>query len=164
MKVYTDALFSNFDSTLSSCFPVCKKVMGAHAWRRLARSFFAMHRCTSPLFRQIPEEFLRYLEAERAAGSDLPPFIYSLAHYEWIELALSVAEVSSAPDQHDVQGDLMQGVPVLSPVLALLSYPYPVHLISPSRNWRWPNRCICWCFAILMTKCGSSNSTPSAPA
>lgn len=128
MQVYARLVFNNLESTLAACYPVCKKVLGQRRWRSLVRQFMAQHRCSTPLFRQIPEEFLRYLEAAGAHELRLPPYLYSLAHYEWIELALALADVE---DEAVAQGDLMAGVPALVAALALLSYPYPVHRISP---------------------------------
>jgi hypothetical protein len=128
MQVYAELVFNNLESTLAACYPVCKKVLGLRRWRSLLRQFMAQHRCRTPLFRQIPEEFLHYLEAAGAHALRLPPYLYCLAHYEWIELALALAEVE---DEAVAQGDLMTGVPALVAALALLSYPYPVHRISP---------------------------------
>lgn len=132
MQVYTEIVFNNLESSVSTCFPVAKKVLGARAWQKLIRGFFIHHQCHSPLFRQIPEEFLRYLETAQAdAKQTLPPYLKSLAHYEWIELALAVADVSVDMAGIDVAGNLLKGSPVLAPALALLSYDYPVQLISP---------------------------------
>lgn len=129
MDVYAEIVFNNMESTLSACFPVCKKVIGVRRWKRLVRAFLAGHRCASPLFRQIPEEFLRWLETRASAAEDLPPFFGSLAHYEWVELAVAVAAVEAPPARLD--GDLLAGRPVLAASLMLLEYPYPVHRISP---------------------------------
>ena len=107
-------------------------MLGKRAWQKLIRGFFIHHQCHSPLFRQIPEEFLRYLEtAQDDPEQTLPPYLKSLAHYEWIELALAVADVSVDMAGINVAGDLLEGAPVLAPALALLSYDYPVQLISP---------------------------------
>lgn len=127
MQVYTELVFNNLLSAVSACFPVARKTLGETAWQQLVREFFRLHACSSPLFRQIPEELLRYLET----AQNIPPYLKSLAHYEWIELALAVADVSLDMQQVDGEGDLLQGQPVFSPALALLSYDYPVHLISP---------------------------------
>jgi hypothetical protein len=129
MRVYTEIVFNNMESTLSSCFPVCRKVIGLRRWMRLVRAFLSEHCCRTPIFRQIPEEFLRWLETEPALLAELPPFFYSLAHYEWVELAVAVADVADAPA--DRQGDVFNGVPVLASSLALLEYHYAVHRISP---------------------------------
>jgi uncharacterized protein len=127
MKVYTEIVFNNMEATLSACFPVVRKVLGVRRWTRLVRAFFAQHRCATPWFRQIPEEFLRWLEATQPQG--LPPFLPQLAHYEWVELALAVADAPVPP--HDADGDLLAGVPVLAPALMLLRYDWPVQRISP---------------------------------
>jgi len=130
MKVYAEIVFNNMDETLATCFPVVRKVLGVRRWARLVRAFMAEHRCTTPWFRQIPEELLGWLETSPKAVEDLPTFLLSLAHYEWIELAIAVSdatlEAASDPD-----GDLLAGQPVLAPALALLQYAYPVHHISP---------------------------------
>ncbi len=129
MKVYTEIVFNNMEGTLAACFPVSKKIVGVRRWNRLVRAFLAGHRCGTPLFRQIPEEFLRWLEGGPRAMEDLPPFFESLAHYEWVELAIAVADVGM-PSAH-AAGDLLAGRPVLMAALMLLEYPYPVHHISP---------------------------------
>ena len=126
MKIYTEIVFNNMEATLAACFPVTKKIVGIRRWRQLVRAFLAGHACTTPWFRQIPEEFLSWLES---TAEPLLPFIRSLAHYEWIELAVAVADVE--PERADAGGDLLQGRPVLAAALASLEYPYPVHHISP---------------------------------
>lgn len=129
MDTYAEIVFNNMDGTLSACFPVCKQILGPRRWKRLVRDFLTHHRCTTPLFRHIPEELLRWLETEPQAAADLPPFFYSLAHYEWIELAVAVADV--AAPMIEIDGDLLTGQPILAPSLALLEYLWPVHRLSP---------------------------------
>lgn len=128
MRVYAEIVFANMEETLAACFPVAKQVLGVRRWRRLVRAFIAEHRCATPLFRQIPEEFLQYLEQ---APAGLPPFLHSLAHYEWIELALGLSDAVLPAGKVQAEGDLLAGRPVLAPALALLSYVYPVQRIGP---------------------------------
>lgn len=128
IAIYAELLFNNMESTLAGCFPVCRKVLGIRRWNRLVREFFAEHRCTTPLFRQIPEEFLLWLE--EGCSSGLPPFLPQLAHYEWVELAVAVSD-APLPTGWDSEGDLLETIPVLTPALMLLSYDWPVQRISP---------------------------------
>ncbi len=130
MAVYRDLFYNNVEGFLSGSFPVLRKLMDDTWWHALARDFFARHRCRSPLFLEIPREFLDYLERERGAHPDDPPFLRELAHYEWVELALSVAD-SGTPPAADPDGDLLAHPPVLSPLAWPLSYRYPVQRISP---------------------------------
>lgn len=130
MKVYNELLFNNLDGFLLACFPVLRRILGKRKWTALVRDFFAEHRCHTPFFRQIPDEFIQYLRTERGEHESDPPFLRELAHYEWIELVLSVSN-QEAPAGIDPQGDLLNGVPALNPVLSLLEYTYPVHRIGP---------------------------------
>ena len=127
MRVYTQIVFNNLESSVSACFPICKKVLGKRAWKNLVREFFIQHQCKSPLFRKIPEEFLQFLKT----AQDLPPYLYSLAHYEWIELAISVSDTKGNVEQIDAEGELLDKQLVFASAMALLSYDYPVHKISP---------------------------------
>jgi hypothetical protein len=131
MKVYNELLYNNLEGFLLACFPVLRKVLGQRKWSKLVRDFFSAHRCHTPFFRQIPDEFVHYLKNERGDHPDDPAFLQDLAHYEWVELMLSVSSKEINFGLIDVQGDLMQGQPALNPLLSLQSYAYPVHRISP---------------------------------
>ena len=60
-----------------------------------------------------------------------PIFMLELAHYEWVELALSILNEEVGPSTHDPEGGLLQCVPTISPLAWPLSYHFPVHKISP---------------------------------
>jgi len=143
MGVYTEIVFNNLAEVVSACFPVCRNLLGVRRWNRLLRRFFIEHQCASPLFRQIPEEFLRWLEATQeheTTKEELPAFLYSLAHYEWIEMALAFSDaVAVEHTAEPAPGDLLAKRPVLAPALALLSYPYAVHRINKRRQPEQPD-------------------------
>lgn len=129
MAVYEELLFNNITGFLDACFPVCRKVIGDTRWRRLDRAFFRDWRSPTPLFREIPHEFLRFLAG---CQQPLPAWFRELADYEWVELAVDTcAEVTPT---HDRNGDLLDGRPLINPTLMNLSYEWPVHRIGP--DWR----------------------------
>lgn len=130
MKVYNELLYNNVERFILACFPVLRQVLGVRKWRRLVRAFFAGHRSHTPYFRQIPDEFIQFLQHEWQPDPAYPDFLLELAHYEWIELALSVSTLDQQTLPHDAHGDLLENVPVLNPVLANLTYRYPVHRIG----------------------------------
>jgi hypothetical protein len=133
MKIYTELLFNNVEGFVQACFPVLRQVLGVRKWSALVRDFFRTHRSHTPYFRQIPDEFIQFLQNEWAAPADYPPYTLALAHYEWIELVLSVS--NRDPDRaYDAAGDLMDGTPLLNPVLANLRYDWPVQRIAPRRK------------------------------
>ena len=131
MKVYNELLFNNLEGFLLACFPVLRKVLGKRAWSRLVRDFFSNYRCHTPFFRQIPDEFVRYLKNKREKRPEDPAFMEDLAHYEWVELMLSVSNKEINRSQIDPEGDLMKDRPALNPLLSLQTYAYPVHRIGP---------------------------------
>ena len=135
MKIYNALLYNNIEGFLLACFPVLRNVLGARKWAKLVRAFFSTHRSRTPYFRQIPDEFVQFLQNEWTPPEGYPPFTLALAHYEWIELVLSVSN-RSADRAFDAAGDLIGGVPLLNPVLANLRYDWPVQRIGPRRKVR----------------------------
>lgn len=131
MKVYNALLYNNMEGFLLSCFPVCRKILGKRRWDRLVRAFFRDHVSHTPYFRQIPEEFLKYLQEAWECPADIPAFLPELAHYEWVELELDTSNRDANLPAHDPAGDLLAGRPLLNPVLRVLAYRWPVHRISP---------------------------------
>lgn len=129
MAIYREIVFNNLVNAVSSCFPVCQNVLGKRKWLQLCRTFFANHQSTTPFFREIPAEFVRYIKTDIS----LAPYIAQLAHYEWIELKLGCEELRADIDlsQH---ADLQNEIPVMAPVHALLEYDYPVQLISKNNK------------------------------
>lgn len=131
MRVYNELLYNNIEGFLLACFPVCRAVLGQRKWTRLVREFFRKHRCHTPYFRQIPDEFLKYLQNGWQRPDEVPEFLPELAHYEWVELALSTSARDEGLPAYDADGDLLAGRPLLNPVLRVLAYRYPVHRIGP---------------------------------
>jgi hypothetical protein len=130
MAMYRQLLFSNIESFLSGNFPVLRKLLNERKWLELIQDFFAKHRCKTPYFSEIPEEFLDYLQNERDSSHDLP-FMLELAHYEWVEMALSIAKQEAATPNESM-GDLLKKRIRLSPLAWPLAYQYPVQKISPA--------------------------------
>ena len=98
----------------------------------------ARHRAETPYFLDIGREFLAYLQAAYEAEPGDPDFLLELAHYEWVELALDIAEIELPTAGIDPAGDLLRGRPVVSPLAWVLSYRYPVHRLGPSFQPKTP--------------------------
>tara|TARA_R110002074_G_scaffold145034_1_gene293216 strand:+ start:83198 stop:83941 length:744 start_codon:yes stop_codon:yes gene_type:complete len=133
MDLYCDFLFTNISNFLAENFPVLKKIMSEQQWEELSRDFFSRHSSHSPYFSQISQEFLRYLQSERLENPqskhDLP-FLLELAHYEWTELVMSIAE--DVDSESSIITDPLAQALTLSDTALALAYQYPVHKISPS--------------------------------
>lgn len=129
MQIYLDLFYNNIESFLAGAFPVAKRTLGDEPWHSLVRAFVHRHPSESPYFLEISQEFLTFLADTEI--DDLPAFLLELCHYEWVELALAVAEDEYPSDGVDPQGDLLAGIPLVSPLIWKLAYAYPVHEIGP---------------------------------
>ena len=129
MAIYRDLFFNNIKNFLSGNFPVLRTLYQETEWSTLCREFYSEYRCHTPLFPELPREFLQYLQDHRQHRKGDPPFMLELAHYEWVELALSLDEAEIDDIEVNPHGDLINGIPVLSPLAWPLSYQYPVHQI-----------------------------------
>ncbi len=132
MAIYRELIYNNIEGFLSSGFPVLRSLLDAPGWHRLVRNFIRLHRCRTPLFLEISQEFLRFLQDGGAESEPSLPFMLELAHYEWVELALDVSPEEFPETGVAAEGDLMAGRPVVSPLAWRLCYQYPVQLIGPA--------------------------------
>ncbi|HZW18113.1 MAG TPA: putative DNA-binding domain-containing protein [Luteimonas sp.] len=129
LDVYRALFFNNVASLLGGNFPVLRRIHGDGHWRALVHAFYRDHGSRTPLFTELPREFLRYLEAR---GEDpAMPWLRELAHYEWMELALQTSQATRDDVAHDPDGDLLTGRPLPSPLAWPLAYAWPVHRIGP---------------------------------
>lgn len=131
LQIYRELFYNNVQNYLSNAFPVLRKLYSEDAWRAMMRDYYARHVSHSPQFYQMAEEFLRYLQEEHQTTDDDPAFLLELAHYEWVELNLGIADADIDWAQIDKDGDLLAAPPVLSPLAVILAYQYPVHTIGP---------------------------------
>jgi len=136
--IYRELIFNNVESLLAGYFPVLRRLLPEDYWKGLVRDFFIRHRARTPLFTELAQELLVFLHRERDSNPQDPPFLLELAHYEWVELALMISEEEPDLTGLDPNGDLLAGVPVLSPLAWPLSYRFPVHRIGPDYQPREP--------------------------
>lgn len=126
LRIYRDLFFNAMESLLSNGFPVIRETLGDTRWKQLVQAFYSTHRSRTPLFPRVAREFVDWL------GADQPSWLAELAHYEWVEQALFMSDATSDP--HDPDGDLLEGVPVWSPLAMPLAYAWPVLEIGPGRE------------------------------
>jgi hypothetical protein len=131
MGMYRELFFNNIENFIATGFPVLKSILAGERWLALVQDFFSRHRCRTPLFIEIAEEFLAYLREERGERPEDPPFLLELAHYEWVELALAVSEVEVPPPDAALARDPLLHKIRLSELAWPLAYRFPVHRIGP---------------------------------
>ncbi len=124
MAVYREAVFNNIFESVSVCFPVCQAAIGKRAWRALLKDFVKSHPAQSPIFREIPQQFLAFLNTQTSQ----PAFLAELAHYEWVELAVSAQQTE--PIKLSENTHLLSEKPLLTPAHMLLEYDFAVQKIA----------------------------------
>lgn len=155
MAVYREIVFQNFAASVSACFPVLRSVLGVRVFKRVLRDCFRDGSFQSPLFQDIPAAFVAYLQSRTPSvappasaldgvvtapvltaplASSLPAYAAQLAHYEWLELALSrqvtAASMGDPAPRIDTPAALASHVLALTEAHALAEYDFPVHTIS----------------------------------
>ncbi|MCK9503819.1 MAG: putative DNA-binding domain-containing protein [Porticoccaceae bacterium] len=133
MAIYRDLVYKNIESFIASGFPVLRSILEDNQWHQLIRDFIRDYRCGSPYFLDIGKEFLCYLQEVRSAAPWEPPFMAELCHYEWVELALDIAN-DQIPENQGTESDPLKMFYRVSPLVWRLSYSYPVHRISKSNQ------------------------------
>ncbi|KUJ71896.1 DUF2063 domain-containing protein [Thiomicrospira sp. WB1] len=132
LNVYESLFFNNFNGLLGSMFPVMKKWLGDAQWEELVRSFMQTHGSQTPYFHKLGQEWLRFLAQTDHPILKQTPMLGELAHYEWVELAVSIEpfEPSPFPAPRIDQDPVL----TLSPLVWPLHYQTPVHRISSQRD------------------------------
>lgn len=137
LAVYQSLFLNNVCDFMSSVFPVLSEILGEHQMEKLARIFLQRHRAQTPLFHELGQEFLQFLSQYLSEDNEnpLPPWVFDLAHYEWVELALMVAEEESdaclkVDRAHVTEASTEQTPLQLCPTAWPLSYRWPVDEIS----------------------------------
>lgn len=130
MDVYVGLFYRNIESFVASAYPVFKSCLEDQVWDDLVREFVHQHESESPYFLEISQEFLAFLDGRGLAG--LPAFALELTHYEWVELALDVAEGVVEPLR--LADDEPLPALELSALALPLSYNFLVHTIGPDHQ------------------------------
>ncbi|WOT06976.1 HvfC family RiPP maturation protein [Shewanella youngdeokensis] len=134
MKVYRDLFFNNINGFVSNAFPVLKSLYAEQEWLQRVQQFFVGHDCSSPIFIEIAQEFLLFLQTEYEATEIDPPFMLELAHYEWLELVVAVAQDDINQHQIDMENtstDALSNFSLcVSATAQIAQYTYDVQHIS----------------------------------
>ena len=124
LSIYQELFFNNINTFISSAFPVTKSLLSNEHWQRTIEQFLTQHRCQSPLFSEISNEFLNYINQ---CSEHFPKHLIELMHYEWLELKLD----GQCDQVKKLAEPKLESIVRVSPVSQLAVYQYPVHLIGP---------------------------------
>ena len=129
MQVYTELFFRNIEQLLANGFPVIRRIFDDEEWYALVRDFMVRHRCWTPLFTEIGQEFTAFLSGHETALA-LRPFIAELSRYEQLEVEAALAEDKEAEISVSPDEEILDYVLRLSPSARVAQFRFPVHRIS----------------------------------
>lgn len=132
MAIYRNLFINSISGLIGGSFPVIRSLFDEDAWKLLVRDFYRIEHNKTPHFPEIPREFVEYLKHNEADASK--PFLYELAHYEWIELHLEKHRIEINKNHAVKNSDLLDGIPIVSPLVRIQAYQYPVHQIKTSNQ------------------------------
>lgn len=125
MALYQDLIFTTNSEIMRTAFPVLYAVLGEKQWRELIKSYLRDFKNPTTIFHEIPKYFVAYLKDSNKVSLDL----LELAHYEWLELHVSLMDCEyhffqTKPQSLSEVADL---IPKTNASLQLMQYSHPVH-------------------------------------
>lgn len=117
-KIYYHLLRANLHEVLANIYARLIEHLGSENWAFLLDEFLREHTATTPYFYQLPDEFLSFLWHNKARYGQWP-WLWALAHFEWMELVATVAD-EILPEPNAV---LLR----CSPLAYYCQYDYAVH-------------------------------------
>ncbi len=121
--VYRRLFFNNVFGLLSQAFPVTVSALDSQIWRQWIDAFFRDHVCHSPLFHELPAEFLQFANEQDHLFANYSAWL-ELMQYEYAETVIRLS-ATKIPDNNQTTQRLQ-----LSPCALPLAYRYAVHTIS----------------------------------
>ena len=129
MTVYRELFFNNINGFVSGAFPVLKSLYTDEAWLKLIQQFFVSFDCKTPIFIEISQEFITFLQTRYQSAEYDPPFMVELAHYEWLELY--IATVFDDENEQPIAAEMIPELPLaMSAKARVTQYHYEVQHIS----------------------------------
>ncbi|MBM4228199.1 MAG: hypothetical protein FJ164_10685 [Gammaproteobacteria bacterium] len=129
LEVYRHAVRHNIDRFMADNFPRVRAALTCEAWDEVINSYLRLHPAVTAAFSRLPGEFLAFLSGSHAPAT-LPLHVHALAHFEWLENSVACDERGVPAHGFDAMGDLLEKPLIINPIHQLVSYDYPIHVIT----------------------------------
>jgi uncharacterized protein len=130
MRVYTELFYRNIEQLLAGGFPVIRRILPDDEWHALVRDFMVRHRCRTPLFTAVGQEFVAFLSSHDSALA-ARPFLAELARHEQLEVEAALAPDIEPINVLDPAEELLDRPLGLAPSARVTEFRFPVHRIGP---------------------------------
>jgi hypothetical protein len=122
IKHYRRLVFNNVYDSISSAYPITKKLLGKNKWKKLVQRFFSSQKIQSPQIWYMPKEFKNYVLKEELKLLTNYSFLPDLLQFEWLEI-----EVFMMPDE-PIAFSSVANLYYINPEIRLIKVDYPIHL------------------------------------
>jgi hypothetical protein len=122
IKHYRRLVFNNVYDSISSAYPITKKLFGKKKWKKVVNRFFSSQKIQSPQIWYMPKEFKDYVISNENKQLNKYPFLEDLLQFEWLEI-----EVFMMPDE-TIEYLTETNLYYLNPEIRLIKTKYPIHL------------------------------------
>jgi len=122
VKHYRRLVFNNVNDSLSSAYPITKKLFGEEKWKKTVNNFFSSRKIQSPQIWYMPKEFKDYVISLEKDLLNEYVFLSDLLQFEWLEI-----EVFMMPDE-GLKFHSDANLYYINPEIRLIGVEYPVHL------------------------------------
>lgn len=123
-KIYYHLMRANLREVLANVYARVIQQIGHEKWAFLIDQFLQHHTAETPYFYQLPDEFLSFLWHNNGLYQECP-WVFALAHFEWMELVASVADRSIVAQKKLNLGS--ESVIQCSPLAYYCQYDYAVY-------------------------------------
>jgi hypothetical protein len=127
----THEMVKNLREVLEPAFPVTHALLGDEIWEHAVRLFLKQAPTHAPWSTVVQRAFVAHV-CESSDMQSLPAWLQDLAHFEWLQNAVSTAPVTWPA--FDATGDVMKRPVVLNPSHVEAAYEWPVHSIDTDHN------------------------------
>jgi len=119
---YRRLVFNNVYDSVSSAYPITKKLLGKKKWEKLVNRFFSSCDVQSPQIWYMPKEFKDYVISFELKLLNKYVFLSDLLNFEWLEI--EVFMMPNEPIKFLAETNLYY----LNPEIRLIKVAYPIHL------------------------------------
>jgi len=122
IKHYRRLVFNNIYDSISSAYPITKKLFGKKRWKKVVHQFFSSQKIKSAQIWYMPKEFKDYVISNEKDLLNKYVFLADLLQFEWLEI-----EVFMMPDEA-VEFLTDSNLYYINPEIRIIGVKYPIHL------------------------------------
>lgn len=122
---YRTMIYTIVNDSLSTSYPLTKKLLSPEAWEKAVHEYFSAHACMSPYLWRMPLEFYAYIKEHRSDLIQAYPCLADLLLVEWVEIEVFMMEDEEV--FYTEKGIVETEPLVLNPACAVQYFQYPVY-------------------------------------